>query len=311
VANEFIIKINTDRNGNEVSLSNMTIDVVEALNNFLVSLKDLAKLHNNENFKFTLKDGCIEAGIEYPETDVEIDKEIEELLEGKSENNNTIKIFKAIQDKVKLNGLDYTVLHTVKGVKKNVTEVFKSKNFAYKRGPRKEWNEEVVFIEGEIFDAGGKVKANLHIQTTGKEEFKLDCTKEQAGEIRLYNKIFVSAVKKWKDEGKPLYTFIDNYLTQEKFTHYKEFYNKIDSDSTLSKYDVVHNEIVRILNDDTINNGEILKLMRLYNFEFSDRGIIRTILMTLKPVFSDNKKLHNIYNELADTLRAGSKNNII
>jgi hypothetical protein len=288
----------------------MPLDAVEALNIFLTSLKDFAKLHDRSNIRFILKDGCIEAGIEYPETDVDIDKEIEDLLNGSSEDNLKIRLFKSIQDKVKQNGLDYSVTHKVKNINKNVTEVFKSKNFSYKRGPRKEWEEELVFIDGEIFDAGGKKNANIHV-SFGNEELKIECTKEQANQVHPYNKFYFSAVKKWKEDVKPQYMLVENYLTEDRFKKYRTFYNSIIEDNTLSKYDFVYNEIIRVINDDGINNGELLKIMRLFNFDFCDRGIIRTILMAIKPKKAESKKISEMYKALADTLRKNSTNNVI
>ena len=163
----------------------------------------------------------------------------------------------------------------------------------------------MVFIDGTLFNAGGKVSTNIHVETED-EEFTIDCMREQASIVRVYNKVYVAVVKKWKVGVKPHYKCLDNYLTKEKFSHYQSFYNKILNDKSLAKYDTIHNEIVRIIKDGNLSNGEALKIMRLYNYETADRGIIRTILITLKPVLNDNKDLSDMYQSLAKILREGS-----
>ncbi|HXT82733.1 MAG TPA: hypothetical protein VN704_00035 [Verrucomicrobiae bacterium] len=307
--NEFVIKINNDGNGNDLSLTNIPIEAIDALNIFLVSLKDFASQYKKENVRFAIKDGCIETVMSYPETETDIDKEIEELLDGTSVNNSSIKIFKSIQDKVKQNGLEYSIIHRVNGVEKNITSIFKDKNFSYKRGPKKEFKEEILFIEGTLYDAGGKVTSNIHVESNN-EEFTINCTKEQAAKVRVYNKVYVAVLKTSKEGRKPHYKCIDSYLKPEQFEYYEKFYKKIGSDKSLAKYDIIHDAILNILNENEPKIGKALKIMRLYNFNFSDRGVIRTILISLKP-FKSDRKISEMYQSLANTLRAGSKNNVI
>ena len=304
--NEFIIKINSDSHGNQLSLDNITIEAADALMIMIESLTNIAKLYDeNPDIKISLKNGSIESCLIYPSTGNLIQEEIENIILGNSNNNEKIKFFKAIQDKIKSNGLDYTVINKVNDEIKDLTVIFKSNNFSLKRARRTEFNEKVEFIQGRLYESGGKVKTNIHLENNLQEEYKVECTQEQAIEInqRLYSNIYLSVLKKWRLNQNPTYQLIDNYLTEDKFINYKSFYNNIKNTTTLDRFDLVYNRIVEIIESDEINNGEILKIMRLYNNPNSDRGIIRTILMTIKPVLSKNNNLSEMYSSLAKILR--------
>lgn len=313
MANEFIIKINKDKNGNELSLENMPLDAVDAITVFLTSLKDFGSLHNNQDIKFSLKNGCIETAILYPETDEEVGNDINNILDGSSENNEFIRLFKIIQDKVLLDELDCSILHKVNNNPPvDVTEIFRAKKFAYRRQTKKIWRQEIVFIDGLLVDNGGKTITNLHIET-GNEEIVIVTTREEAKIVRnfLFDNVYVVAVKRYHVGEKAHYKYIDSYITPELYKYYKDFYSKIHSDETLKKYDIIYDTIVEILNSER-SIGEVLKIMRLFNFNFCDRGIIRTILMALKPIDkSNNQKLREMYESLSQKLRETSTNNII
>lgn len=306
MANEFIIKINKDSKGNNLSLENMPLEAVEALTIFLNSLKELGSMENNQNITFSLREGCVETSICYPESD-----ELDKAIDGTSDDNEYTKWIKNIQNKILLNGLDYSLL-----LKKNnnppvdITKSFKERKYSFKRKQRN-WNQEIVFINGMLVDNGGKNVTNLHVDT-GTEEIAIVSTRDEAKIINkfLFENVYVVAVKRYYDDEKPHYKFVDYYLHKDKFNYYKDFYNKLMIDDSLEKYDIIHNELVNIINGGNI--GESLKIMRLFNFKFSNRGIIRTILMTLKNVDKTNHKaLAEMYDLLSEKLRIGSTNNVI
>lgn len=58
------------------------------------------------------------------------------------------------------------------------------------------------------------------------------------------------------------------------------------------------------------NDISIRILNYIYNLEYN-RGIIRTILMTLKPIKNMDKLMFDMFTILADELRKGNPNGII
>ncbi|QKG55595.1 hypothetical protein GKZ68_02450 [Hymenobacter sp. BRD128] len=304
MANEFIIKINKDSHGNELSLASMSIEAADALKIFIESLSQFAKLSNKAaDMKLSLKDGCIESALVYPESEVKIDEEIQSIVDGKSDNNEFIKFFKDIQDKIQANGLDYSVMHFVNGEKIDLTETFKAKKFAYKRPNKGFWKEEIVFIEGRLFESGGKTKTNIHLDYKGKE-FAINCSINQAIKINklLYQQVYVCALKKWKFEGQETYELIDTYLLPGVFRKYKNFYQSIKEDDSLERFDIIHDNVVSIIEKRGLDVPDIFRLMRLYNHPQSDKGIVQTILMALKPL-RRHERVSGIYQELAALLK--------
>jgi hypothetical protein len=309
--NEFIIKINKDKNGQEVSLDNISIDAADALNVFISSLTEFAKSEKNlTDINISLKSGCIETTLNYPSTRNDVNQDIQNVFEGNSVEVEKVKIFKKIQDKIKANGLDYSVLHKIENHTYNVTDVFKSKSFKVKKNKPIDWFYDIIFVEGQLNDIGGKIKTNAHIEDFSGFNYTIDCTKDEAKKFKsIFEDVFVCILRKYKPNVKVQYELIDIYLNKEKFIEYKNLYEIVNKNKSLERFDIIHDKIESILNDD-ISNGELLKLMRLYNNPQSDRGILRTILMALKRVEKSDEVLM-MYNKLAEILRVSSDNNAI
>lgn len=309
--NEFSIKINTDSSGNKLSLVGMPIEAAESLKVFIESLTEVAKLHEDvSEVRLSLKEGSIEAVLEYPETS-KIDTEIEDVIEGTSKNRQYSKLIKKIQDRIKLNGLGYSVSLKVNNQIKDLTEAFKSTPFVISK-PRVERKEEVVFIKGHIYETGGKFHPNMHIETDVKD-YTVKFKKEQAYKLpSLYGEIFLSAIKRDAlNREETSYEFIDRYLTKELYDEYKDLYESIQGTHDLSRFRRVFDFIEENIKEEEGGLGRIVKLMRLYKFSQSDKGVLRSILMMVKPVKEVSQDMNDMHTELANNLRFRSKNHII
>ncbi|MGC6532078.1 MAG: hypothetical protein ACON34_03660 [Flavobacteriales bacterium] len=310
MANEFSISINKDSQGNDVSLSSMPIEAAEALNVFMSSLTEFAKLvGSGADVNLSLRSGSIQSVLSYPEDQEQIGEDIQAVLDNTSRNKDYIKLFKHVQQHIQTNGLEYRVQHKKADDIVDLTNVFRERRFIYRRGPRVEWMEEVQFLTGKLFESGGRTKTNVHIEC-GEDTFKVECTKDQAKRLNrlLYDTVFISAKRRSKEGKKDVFYFIDQYLSEAKFCEYRDLYHNLDESDDLERFDQIHERIIEIVNNENESNGEILKIMRLYNNLFSDRGILRTILMTTKPLRNSVDGLDELYSELSETLRKGNTN---
>lgn len=164
-------------------------------------------------------------------------------------------------------------------------------------------NKDVIFVEGELLNVGGKININAHIEDNTGYSYTVKCTKDQAKKFgAVYENTYVSILRKFKPDTKLQYDLIDVYITKDKFYEYKNLYESIEKDKSLNRFDIIHDKIENILIDDNISNGELIKLMRLFNNSNSDKGIIRTILMALKRV-EKTDTLSEMYNNLVSLLR--------
>lgn len=312
MANELKIRIKRDSKGNELSLGSITIEAVESLKTFLDSFIALAKLYDNpEEFRVSLTEGSVESNFIAPADRKEFSQDIKGIIDGNLEDVEKIKAFRSIQNKIKLNGLEYEVYWKINNKTNNLTHVFKGSSFPFKRN-KLESKSEIVFVSGELFDAGGKTVSNIHMQL-GSEEVTIGCSREEVLKINkfMYKTIFISAVKTLKENHKPCYKLVDCYVNLKQQLEVEEFYNSILGDESLNKHDIIYNKLIESLeNEDVVC---IENVMRIFDNSFTERGIIRTILMTMKP-YINNKELGHLrgyFESLSKTLRIGSLNNRI
>lgn len=311
MANELVFKISTDSQGNDVHLTNMPIEAADAFIVFLESLSKIAKLYPNENdIKISIREGSAEGVLEYPETVDVISTELIDVIEGRSQNAEYTKLLKDVQDKIMANGLGYEVSYKTNNVSRDLTQEFKAKKFVLKRGRRLEWNERVEFIKGKLFEAGGKTKSNIHLDVDGKD-IRVECTQQQAIRLNklLYSTIHLCVLRKWKTIDEPSYLLMDSYATEQTYLLFKNFYQAFQEDTSLERFDNIYGRVIEAVEKPKIK-AEVIKIMRLFDHAQADRGVIRTILVALKPLRQD-EPIAFMYKGLADVLRSGSTHNVI
>jgi len=314
MSNIFKIKIIKDSQGNNVNLSNITLDAADALKIFIESLTELAKTYENDHdIRLKLDNGSIETCLVYSD-DQEISHDIDKILSYESRDKERIKLFRNIQDKIQLNGLEYKIyLNKDNEPEKEVTQIFKGKKFK-KVKQTFDRKYSIDFIEGALFEAGGRSTVNIHIENAelGKE-YKIECTKPEAKKLneRLYSKVYLSVIKICKTEQDIEYKYIDSYLREDNYMFYKSLHEHLTSNEAIEKYDMIYNYVVDTVNSDETSNEELIKLMRLYNNKFTDKGIVRTILMSIKPLIPLEIGLKPHYDSLVETFKSRSQTNKI
>lgn len=313
MANELKIRIKTDSKGEEQSLDSITIEAAEALKIFIDSLTTLANLYDNSSdFKISLTKGSVETNLLPPTNScLEFMQDMKDIVNGDLQDIAKIKAFKTIQDKIKLNGLDYEVFWKVNESTNDLTQVFKGKNFSYKRNTDN-YTHETVFLNGRFYAAGGKSVTNIHIDN-GTEEYTIGCSEDEVVQMNeyFYKQVSLSVIKSTKPERKPQYKLLDYYSSIEEQEEFKQFYNSIIKNKELEKLDIIHNKLQELIAD--VNISAIEHIIKLFNNSYTERGIIRTILLTLKPFISSKslESLVPVYEDLSGVLRKGSLNNKI
>jgi len=74
----------------------------------------------------------------------------------------------------------------------------------------------------------------------------------------------------------------------------KEFFKEINDDKTLEKHDKLHFKLKQLYCDD--KNEEVLELMNLFNTKDIDRGLLRTLLVFIKPVKQEDVRINDMFN---------------
>lgn len=79
-----------------------------------------------------------------------------------------------------------------------------------------------------------------------------------------------------------------------------EFFREITTDNTLARFDVIFNKIVELV--DNHEDASLLEFMDACIAGNPDRGVIRTVLMTVKPIRKQIAGLESKYDQLHSML---------
>lgn len=302
MANELIIKINKDSKGNNVSLTNMPVEAADALNAFINSLSKFVKSQNDSDFKISLQDGCIATSLVYSNNEINVDNEIDDVIDGKSSNLDYYDLLKSIQNKIRANGLDYSVIHKINNKETDLTKEFKSKKFILIPKEERTGKKRVIFISGRLFECGGKKKINIHIENN-QFQYVVDCSEENAKKINrfLYEDVYLSILKHSCIGQKDALSLIDIYSAQE-YDEYKSFFEKVENNKELVRFDIVYNRILEIIKNEETNYN-LLKTIKLYLNSQAEIGIIRTILLLIKPLKNDDNEINEVYQQLVTIIK--------
>lgn len=299
--NKFVLKIIKDANGKEQNLNDISTSAINPLTVFLQSLSEIASSYDFET-SISLNDGCIEASLIIPQNAEQITTDINDAFEEQSANKIVVRAFRQIQKVISANGLTYEANFIVDNEMKDVIEDIKAASFNTRRGPRKEYKHDIIFVKGKLYNIGGKVNSNIHVESN-LTEYKISCNIEQAKKINklLYEDVNLSVLKKWKAGEQATYEFIDYFIDEDIFIEFKNFYSDFSNAGSLKKHDILHEFLMKyILSYDEVRFKSIIKIMRLFYHKHGSRGFYRTILTTLKPI--KNKVLDEQTKKLYDDM---------
>jgi hypothetical protein len=287
--NKFSVSIKRDSNGNTLSYQDISIEGAAALKIIFHNLVDLAKLvDQNNDVRIAIKEGSLVSELKFPENRSDIARTIDSVVNGQSDNNDIIKCFKGIQDVIKLNGLSYEVSHEADGRNRDLTAIFRGGNFKLRRTKKTIINSEVIFVEGRLYNVGGRKSTNFHIETGFSDIMKIRCSKEQAIHINssLFEKIYVSVESIFGEEDEQIFYMLDSYNNEEIMGQYKQTYTNFTTLDYADKYAAFYDFVFDRLENNENNKGinEIKHVLRLMNNSGAEAGFLRTALVALKPL---------------------------
>jgi hypothetical protein len=298
---EFIIS--KDSQGRDVSLENMPLEAARALKIFLDALTEVANLQTDSSeITLSIKPGSICAELTAPPSQFEeIYNGLDDVINHRSRNKDYVKAYRSVQKTIKANGLGYEVNVIKDNREIPIINSFKAhKEFRVSRGPARQQEVSLEFINGKLIDIGGK-NPNFHIDLP-EGLLKVNCTEREAQKVNsfLYNTVYFSAWKYSKRGQKPTYYFCDHYIDITQYNEYKSFYVLNDQTEGTLRFHQIHDKLVELIQRHGISSSR--KIIRLYKNENVENGKIRTILVTLKS-FKHTNELVEIIEDLASILR--------
>lgn len=293
---ELIIRISKDSIGENVSLNNMSLDLVNTLKDILTSFSNFANITESQSdVRISLFEGSV--GFALRDIPNETSDTIIGIFDGTEKDTAKIRYLKEVQEALsKYNSQQFSFILNRQGKNIDYTNEIKAKVVSFKR-VQKTTRYSISFIEGILYDCGGK-NPNIHINHNNVLEYTIGCTEAQAKAIvnKLYGKVFLSVLKVSKaGVDKPTYQLLETYLSKDTMDVYKTLHQSFESKTGIDKYGYLFDSIQEIILNPNKPNTEINKVIRLFNNINSDKGTLNTILIAAKPV---SKEIETEYNNL-------------
>lgn len=287
----FEFKILKDKDGEDTDLTKLSLSESKAFLILLDSMISLAESTglNKDDFEIKIEKGSACVAIESLNLNPLIN-EYQDVLSNNSNNSDAVQAFRNVQNLFLSNGLTYSSqIKTINASNDVFNEIYKAKTFRTKSIKRsKEF--EISFLKGHLQEIGGK-NPNFHIVSNSKT-LKIECIQREAHVIKnkLYEEIMLSVIKTKFKNGKSTYKFVDYYSNEDDFKLFKTLINEGYESKHLDYLRQI-NRIIKeaIKSDDFIRARQILKL---FNNDFTDESIQKTILIITKAFIDHNNIKH-------------------
>lgn len=302
-------KITKDAKGNDIELTNLSVEATNSLILMLQSMKDIiVNTPGAENAKIqVVKGSATVMTIAPPEVIQSFQEDFQNVLDKKETNASIVAPWRQLQNLFQANGLRYEANFYTKSIKISVEKQIKKATEFRAKPIKKQAKYELEFVKGKLIELGGK-NPNIHILKNGVKT-AISCTEIEAIKVNqfIYKEIEISIRKKIVEDNIE-YSFCDFYSDSKYFDEFQELITDSIQKDIEDFLFILHFKIKSFLDDK--NYGVVLKIFRLFNHISTDVNILKTILIITKS-FSDNEQLKepraNLYHLLKSKLEQQTK----
>lgn len=303
------LKVETNENNQQFTKDNMSISTVEKFVELASKFALIAK-KLNPDATFKIVEGSI--GLATPFADT-ISTEIDNVIDGESEDQELVKWMREIQNTFQANGHAYSFNVFHNGNVKNYAPIIKeARQFRAKRKQPLESEFRLNFFRGKLFDAGGR-NPNIHIDDTdGNGEIKIYCNEKSAQKATkyLYENIYVSAWEELVGDEIVRRKFCEVYDSFETLSEFKSFHESLSGLQELEILSLIHDKCVSLINNNRKKNdgiwvfdlGYIKKFMKPFIHESVDVNVKNTVLIATAS-FNTTDDLRSVWNVLHESLK--------
>ena len=290
------IAIIKDSKKNDAELQSMSLEVARAFLVLAESLTTIAELTpNNQNLTINITPGSVRMAVEGAVV-ARINKNFQQIVDNNSTDKDLIAPWRNMQSVFQKNGLEYSAIMFLNNQQISVVDILKGKKRLIAKSKKEAIKTSIEFIEGKLFEIGGKRKQNIHLTIPNGNTVTVACT--EANALRANNYLFqtilistwvsVKAHKKYYELYHPqqlsIYNDLKNFINS--------FENSVDEIESLSK---LHDECRKYL--DKQDYGSFRKFLKLFNHKTTDINSLHTILL-LTQFFKNNKRLSELISDL-------------
>ncbi|MFA6278382.1 MAG: hypothetical protein WC622_16665 [Pedobacter sp.] len=299
-------KITRDANGNDIELTNLS---VEATNSLILMLRSMAEIISNtpgaENAKIqVVKGSATVMTVASAEVIQNFQHDFQNVLDKKETNASIVAPWRQLQNLFQANGLIYEANFYTKAQKTSIEkQIKKAKEFRAKP-IKKAATFSIQFLKGKLIEVGG-TNPNIHLQ--GSRPIR--CTELEAIAVNkfLYQDIELLVRKKTTSDGEE-YTFSEFFINDEQKTYFKNLLHLLETKSLDDFLFDLHFEIKKLF--DSKQLGVVAKVIRMFDHSSTDVNIIKTILVITKS-FAEEESIKDARAKLYHTLKSNLMQTVI
>lgn len=267
------IKIKLDYADNaDVQLDNMSLTALESFLKVTTALKNIAA-SISPNVTFAIEKGSASTTAYGTPTDIQtIFHKIDEAIEGDSEDEIITKNLRDIQSEIQNDVMRYQFIYSDIKLEDKIKNASKIK----KKSSRNTYRKEFRVLTGKFDEVGGS-KINYHLEYGSGERETIDCTEDEALELKdyLFKTISCLVLKKIaeNDSVKPTFKHCV-FLEAEQTAIFKEF---------ITQYQEIEDILPR--------------LNYIYEFFSNSNNVVRDMVTMLKAssnIFHDVNELKTL-----------------
>lgn len=312
--NKLELKVIKDSDDSDIDLNNLSLDAAKS---FLILFDSLTKIveltPNNEGVTLQIISGSAVAVANGTASQIEsVETCFDEIVNHVSTDKEIVSKWRAIQELVCKNGLQYEINIYKDSEKRPIFQTIKSAKQFRVKSNRIRPDITLKFLTGKLIEVGGK-KPNIHLLDLDNNRFTINCDHANAKRANkyLYSDINVSVWFKNKEGSRAKYDFCDVYHSNEVYNDFSEFmidyYNDFDEISALKKLhykckffidnnDFIHlNKFIRLFNHDANDLNE-LKTILVITKAFKEQEHIKLIRERIKFLFDQKLLIHHLNN---------------
>ena len=292
-------KITKDANGNDIELTNLSVEATNSLILLLQSMKDIiSNTPGAENAKIQVVKGSATV-MTVATSDViqNFQKDFQDVLNKRETDPHKVAPWRDLQNLFKANGLSYEANFYIKSQKTSVEKQIKKATEFRAKPVKRLSNYSIQFLKGKLMEVGG-AKPNIHLQDLKP----IRCTELQAISVNkfLYQDIEL-LVRKRTTNKEDEFTFCEFFINDEQKSYFKNLLDLLENKTLDDFIFDLHFEIKKML--DTQQLGVVAKLIRLFDHSSVDVNIIKTILVITKS-FAEEEQIKEVREKLYHTLKS-------
>ncbi|MFH6943970.1 hypothetical protein [Flavobacterium sp. FlaQc-50] len=310
--NKIEIIIDKEHNGNDVSLSGLSVNTTNALIEILSALRNIAVHEGKPDIKIGLVEGSACAVLEGEQETMEvIHRSIMKVVDNDPNRENFyVDNLQVIKEQINERGFEVKVRYLKNGDQTSLREAF-NVPFRKKRiRTNIENNFNIEFFHGKLQSNGGD-NPNFHI-ISDFNKYVISCTERQAQIVNqfLYKEFRFSAWAKMGPNNKMLYQYCDIYESNQRdfYNEFRRFFSELKRLEGTAAIKKIHYKLKEFYSNNEF--AEARKFIRIFLNDTVEVSTLMAILIISKR-FKNHPELEELLGQVEELIMSKTKKPVL